>query len=249
MSTTSPRATEAPAYTATLSGPAPRSDHAAPPHAARAPRRLTPLTALGWTAVVGLAVFFVATKVHYLVRFDARSFGPFWAYAGWLVPHVAAGTIALLIGPLQFRTALRQRYRTLHRWSGRVYAVAVLLGATMAVVMLTRSHLAGIPYRLGLGGLAVAWVGTTALAVTAIRRGNVPQHREWMVRSYVVTFAFVAFRVVFVVARMALQNSTEASLTIAAWACWAVPLLFAEFVIQGRKLLRVPRRALPASLG
>jgi uncharacterized membrane protein len=249
MSTTSPRATEAPAYTATLSGPAPRSDHAAPSDAARAPRSLTPLAALGWTAVVGLAVFFVATKVHYLVRFDARSFGPFWGYAGWLVPHVAAGMVALLIGPLQFRTALRQRYRTLHRWSGRLYAVAVLLGATMAVVMLTRTHLAGMPYRLGLGGLAVAWVGTTGLAVAAIRRGNVPQHREWMVRSYVVTFAFVTFRIIHRVTTSAVPGSLEQVATIAAWACWAVPLLFAEFAIQGRKVLRTPRRALPPLLG
>jgi len=43
--------------------------------------------------------------------------------------------------------------------------------------------------------LAAAWASTTAMAYYAIRRGLVEIHKEWMVRAYVVTFAFVTFRV------------------------------------------------------
>ena len=32
------------------------------------------------------------------------------------------------------------------------------------------------------------------MAFVAIRRKNLVQHKQWMVRSYVVTFAFVSFR-------------------------------------------------------
>jgi Predicted membrane protein (DUF2306) len=46
----------------------------------------------------------------------------------------------------------------------------------------------------GLGGLALAWMLTTGMALIAIRRSLVDQHKEWMIRSYVVTFGFVTFR-------------------------------------------------------
>ena len=46
------------------------------------------------------------------------------------------------------------------------------------------------------GTLCTAWIITTSMAVLAIRGRNVIQHREWMLRSYTVTFAFVIFRLV-----------------------------------------------------
>jgi Predicted membrane protein (DUF2306) len=42
--------------------------------------------------------------------------------------------------------------------------------------------------------LCVAWVVTTGMALYAIRERRIEQHREWMLRSYTVTFAFVTYR-------------------------------------------------------
>jgi hypothetical protein len=59
-----------------------------------------------------------------------------------------------------------------------------------------------------------------------------------MVRSYVVTFAFVTFRVLDVAligAGMPLQQVFD----FAAWSCWAVPLVVTEAVIQGKKIFAV----------
>jgi hypothetical protein len=49
-------------------------------------------------------------------------------------------------------------------------------------------------YVSGFFGLACTWVVTTSMGYVAIRNRAVEQHREWMIRSYVVTFAFVTFR-------------------------------------------------------
>jgi uncharacterized membrane protein len=154
--------------------------------------------------------------------------------------------LALFLGPLQFWTALRRRYARFHRWTGRIYLVSVGIGATMAPFMIGQSSLADWVYHSGLAGLAFAWAGTSALALLAIRRGNVIQHREWMIRSYVVTFGFVAFRIVMDSAT-AMQFGTFAQRAgVSAWACWAVPLLVTELILQGQKIFRTPRRALPA---
>jgi hypothetical protein len=90
----------------------------------------------------------------------------------------------------------------------------------------------------GLFFLGVAWMTTTTLAYVAIRKGLTDQHKDWTIRSYVVTFAFVTFRIgqVTLVARgVPLQQA----IGVMAWACWSIPLLITEAVIQGRSILKV----------
>ena len=152
------------------------------------------LSRLLWAALLTLVVYFVwKYALHYFV-FTPESYGTyFWPRFSWVVPHVASGLIAIAIGPLQFASRIRRDYLPFHRIAGRVYVVAVLTGSIAALGLAWRID--GSPaYSLGLAGLAVAWLTTTLMAFVAIRRKNLEQHRQWMVRSYVVTFAFVTFR-------------------------------------------------------
>lgn len=186
----------------------------------------------------GLAIglYFVVRYVpQYFVVAEA-SYGPyFWPRAGWLLPHVALSLLAIIIGPLQLWRRIRERHWRFHRLAGRVYLLGVAGGATAAIGL---SLTAGFTpaYRSGLFFLALAWLGTTAMAFAAIRRRKRAQHREWMIRSYVMTFAFVTFRVArdVVVAR-GLATFAE-MLPVMAWASWAVPLVVTEMVLQGRAI-------------
>jgi len=60
-----------------------------------------------------------------------------------------------------------------------------------------------------------------------------------MIRSYVVTFAFVTFPVGDVVMRAAGVGEPLQNVAFLAWASWAVPLLITEAVLQGRKIFAV----------
>ena len=42
--------------------------------------------------------------------------------------------------------------------------------------------------------LAFPWLVSVLMAYRAVRLKRISQHREWMIRSYVITFAFVLFR-------------------------------------------------------
>ena len=217
---------------------------------ARRLRASTGLRALSWAAILTLAVYFARA---YAVRFfdvDAATYGPYWwPRVTWLLPHVGAGMLALFLGPLQFWSALRQRYVRLHRWSGRAYLAGVGVGTATAAVMVTRTG-TGLIFAWGLAGLAAAWVATSALAVVAIRRGNVAQHREGMVRSYVVTCAFVVFRLLLeLLNAYGIGEGIRERAALASWVSWALPLLVTEVVLQGRKVLRAPPRPLPALPG
>ena len=107
-----------------------------------------------------------------------------------LIPHSLAGTLALLIGPINFSSRIRQRYLRLHRVLGKVYVVAVFVGAFTGI-----SLAAGRPGLPGTTMQAAAWVVCTTAAFITARNRQIVQHRQWMARSYAVTFTFVSSRV------------------------------------------------------
>lgn len=109
---------------------------------------------------------------------------------GLLIPHTLCGTFALLAGPLQFSSRFRQRHLKLHRILGRLYFVSVVFGALTGIALA-----AGRP---GLPGTAMqggTWIVCTTAAVIAARNRRIAVHRQWMARSYAVTFTFVSSRV------------------------------------------------------
>jgi hypothetical protein len=118
---------------------------------------------------------------------------------------------------------------------GRVYVSGVGVSALAAFNLAARTDL-GWVFGAGLTGLGTAWLATTAMAVTAVRRGLILQHREWMIRSYVATFAFVTFRVAWKALQIADVGTLQEQLAVCSWFCWAVPLLVTEVVLQGRKI-------------
>lgn len=190
-----------------------------------------PLTALGLAALW----FVVRSALPYL-GFSPDHYGPyFWPRRWGLVLHVAGGITALAVGLVQLWLGLTNRIAALHRALGKVY-VGVIAVASVAGFYLAVTITGNVPYGTGLFMLCVAWVVTTTMAVIAIRNRNVLQHREWMIRSYAVTFAFVTFRFG-VDALIAWQGVKPADAQgVMAWACWAVPLLMLEPLLQFRKL-------------
>jgi uncharacterized membrane protein len=113
-----------------------------------------------------------------------------------IIPHVVAGVIALLSGPLQFSSRIRKRYPRLHRILGRVYVTSVLIAAPLAIALAAHSRSPHIifffPATLVQAG---TWIVTTAAALLTARNRYFQQHREWMIRSYAVTFTFIGTRV------------------------------------------------------
>ena len=109
---------------------------------------------------------------------------------GLLIPHTLCGTFALLAGPLQFSSRLRQRHLKLHRVLGRIYFGSVIVGAFTGIVLA-----AGRPGLPGTAMQGAAWIVCTTAAVIAARNRQIAVHRQWMARSYAVTFTFVSSRV------------------------------------------------------
>jgi uncharacterized membrane protein len=107
-----------------------------------------------------------------------------------LIPHTLAGIFALVIGPFNFSSRIRQRHLKFHRVLGRIYIISVFIGAATGVAL--ASGRPGLP---GTSMQAAAWMVCTTAAFITARNRQIIQHRQWMARSYAVTFTFVSSRV------------------------------------------------------
>jgi len=202
-------------------------------------RRSSVLTIAGiivFVAIVLLSIrFYVRDPLHYLVDRSEKSFGRYWPHRGWLTFHIIGGTLALAMGPFQLWSGLRRRHFEIHRWTGRLYILGIFIGGLGAFWLARFGEPRDFGYALGV--LAAAWWSIVAMGFVSIKRGRIDQHREWMIRGYVVTFAFVVFRI--------LQDFHFGSAlgdqqyALQAWLSWTVPLLVTEVVLGLIRLQRV----------
>ena len=205
---------------------------AADPRAGRGAAAILSLAAIGALVFIGVAA------IPYFLRMDEVQFRQYWPMRGWLLTHITMGMVAILTGPVQLWLGLSDRFPALHKNLGFVYMAAVTLGAVAAYYLAFNTS-GGAVFGSGLAALATAWLATTGMAFLAIKRHLYEQHKEWMIRSYVVTFAFVFFRIGAVVLGAMNPDGQLQQVSALAWACWALPLLVTELVIQGRKIMAV----------
>jgi len=165
---------------------------------------------------------------------NKESYGRFWEYKITVLIHVSCGLIAMLIGPIQFWASFRTKYIKIHRIFGRIYLIAILIGTISATNLAwTSGYRISFSWAFGLQALAFAWISTTLMAYVSVMKGRIAQHKEWMIRSYVVTLGFFFFRILnnsFFV-KSIMPEFTERGVTII-WFCWAIPLLITEIVLS-----------------
>jgi uncharacterized membrane protein len=153
--------------------------------------------------------------------------------------HVAGSGVAMLVGAFQFFKPLRAKAPALHRWIGRIYVAACVIGGVAGGVI-ALSSTAGPIAGWGFLTLALLWVPFTLLALRAAMRRDFIAHERWMIRSFALTFAAVTLRIYLPVA--IIQNQGEFPLDAyraIAWLAWVPNLIVAELFIA---TLRKPRR-------
>ncbi len=187
--------------------------------------------------------FSYSYALKYLTR-EPEQYGIYIARHDWLYAHIIAGLFALLLGPAQLYLGLNERTAIVHRVMGVTYVLAVMAGGTAAFYLAAYNDF-GWVFTFGFGSMAAAWMITTILATIAICLRQKEQHREWMIRSYVVTFGFVFFRVLFEAFDMAKLGTIVERKTAAVWLAWAVPLFITETVLQARKIFAPRPKLVP----
>jgi uncharacterized membrane protein len=166
---------------------------------------------------------------------------PNFPYAIWKLfffPHILLGVLALLIGAYQLTNKSRQN-RTLHRLLGRIYGFAILLNV-LVVPYMSLYATGGTPSSIAFLVLDIFWFLTTATAIVYIRRKNVTRHREWMLRSYAVTFVFVTFRIFLLIIQLLTHASHSISFPLAVYLSIIINLLITQVYLIKRQVWSNP---------
>ncbi len=182
--------------------------------------------------VGGYALYHAATGFEHLPLTNPM-FDP-WG----LRVHVAASGVAMLLGAFQFFRPLRRKAPALHRWMGRIYILACIVGG-LAGGAIALSSTAGPIAGWGFFLLAVLWVPFTMMAWVSAMRRDFDAHERWMIRSFALTFAAVTLRIYLPVASVMSHGFPLEAYRIIAWAAWVPNLIVAELFIA---TLRKPRR-------
>lgn len=152
-------------------------------------------------------------------------------YPAAIYAHIFGSAVALIIGPFQFWTRLRNERPQLHRWLGRCYLlVGVGIGGSAGLFMAFHAF-GGLPARLGFGVLALLWLYSGYRAYRAIRARNIAAHRRWMVRNFALTFAAVTLRL-YLPTAMVSGSAFEPAYIAVAWLCWVPNLIAAELIFN-----------------
>nr|WP_277348825.1 DUF2306 domain-containing protein [Microbacterium sp. CFH 90308] len=159
---------------------------------------------------------------------------------GALYVHIAGGATALALGALQFWRGLRNRAPRVHRWTGRVYLLAVAAGSVGGLAI-TPWSTAGYVGVFGFSALAVLWLITGWRAYRAIRRHDVRSHQAWMIRNYALTYSAVTLRIwlpLLLLAPLAFGQEPDFAnaYAVVPFLAWLPNLVVAEWLIRRRGL-------------
>ncbi|MBB3695621.1 DUF2306 domain-containing protein [Sphingomonas sp. BK580] len=204
------------------------------------------LSRIGWSLATFLSAGVALVSYRYLAHVGpvaptiaTNRFGP------WIVVHVAGAATALLLATPQFSGVLRQRSPTTHRMIGRIYMVGCLVGGAGGLVLAAGSS-AGLFAQAGFAAVGSLWIYTTLQGWATVRSRRFAEHRRWMFRSFVLTFAAVTLRI-YLPILIALGFDFQGAYRIIAWLCWVPNLLLVEVYLRHSSATAAGDRRLASS--
>ncbi|MBA3664256.1 MAG: DUF2306 domain-containing protein [Bacteroidetes bacterium] len=155
---------------------------------------------------------------------------PIWRTAFYI--HIFGGMLAIALGPFQFVKAFRKRNLNFHRLTGKIYIGAILFIAAPTGLYMAFYANGGFYSTLGFLLMSVLWFYTTYMALHTIKKKQIQNHSNWMVRSYAMTFAAVTLRLWVPFLSLLAEMEHLKVIVVTAWISWLFNLIAAELIIK-----------------
>ena len=147
-----------------------------------------------------------------------------------VVAHAAGGTAMLFVGATALYIGLSRNGFRFHKVAGYLYLTggAIGAGSGLALSVLNPHPLPGAALATGL--LAAVWLSTAGMALRAALNRRFDSHRQWMIRSYVLTWTFVFCRIFM---NTPFGKAFDPPMIVATiWSTWITPLVVCEIALQ-----------------
>lgn len=110
--------------------------------------------------------------------------------------HMLLAVIITVGGPIQLVPQIRNRFRTFHRWNGRVYILTAFLISIDGIYMIvTRGTIGGLSQHISVSLNGVLIMIFAALALRYAMARDIKTHRRWALRLFLAVSGVWFFRV------------------------------------------------------
>jgi uncharacterized membrane protein len=185
----------------------------------------------------GLVTVFVTYMKNARIFDPSSDIAQHFAPVKWyLVAHAFFGATAMLLGAFQFSNRLRARYLKVHRALGYVYVVSVFISAPFAIPVASRID--SLSLAAASGVQSFGWIVTTAIALYCVRRGNIAQHRRWMIRSYPFAMVFTVARIIIPIPPILRMGFTGIEMVV--WTTIAMAAFLPNILLEWRAIVARP---------
>lgn len=159
----------------------------------------------------------------------------FSEYPGATLLHILPAALFMLLAPFQFSRRIRARHIRVHRWSGRLLiALAIPIGISGLFFGLFMPF-AGTVEASAIGFFGGLFLFSVARAFIAIRRADVPRHREWMIRMLGIALGVSTVRLVGLVLALLTRESPHVWFGLSVWIGFALTLAVAELWVRATR--------------
>ena len=195
--------------------------------------------AIFWIAFFGFFLYKLIPAYKYLTNGTYKHWGNNTAFDNSIFAlHIFAGILVYCTAILQFTPAIRNKYISFHRKTGKLYILSSLLCISMLYIMIPRTWCS--PCRPSQFTVTSLWLLFVMLAFYFIKQRRIKLHKRMMISSFICASYFVTVRVIDAYAMdifyYLFPNESTAFLASDIFV-WLVPLLFFNiyWLIQDKK--------------
>ena len=193
---------------------------------------LCTVTFLMLRMIIGYASF----DTHYEFLSQKQAYLPLkiWRYAFYT--HVFSSIFTLISGFTQFSPYLLVQYKKLHRFIGKVYVFAVLMINVPSTYILAIYASGLLPTKIAFLFLDSLWFWFTCKAYQTAVKKDFISHKEYMIRSYALTFSAITLRTWRIILSSLFVINSLHLYMIDAWMGFIPNLLMGEMLIRRKWL-------------
>ncbi|MEJ8841756.1 DUF2306 domain-containing protein [Lacibacter sp. H375] len=184
--------------------------------------------AVFWFAFFAFFLYKLIPKYKYLTNSSLEHWGDKTSFDNSVFAiHIFSGIIVYCAAILQFTPAIRNRYISFHRKTGKLYILSSFICITTLYIMLPRTGCtACMPSQFTVTSL---WLLFILLAYYFIKQRKIVLHQRMMISSFICAAYFVTIRVIDTYA-MGVFNSLftdkSTAFLVSDIFVWLLPLLF-----------------------
>lgn len=154
-----------------------------------------------------------------------------WRWAFYI--HVYSSIFVIVSGLFQFSKYLINKKPKIHRFSGYIYIIFLLLISGPGGLIMSFYANGGILAQTSFVILSSLWISFTLYAFILVKKQKYIQHGKWLLRSYALTISAVTLRFYLLLFDYFRINiGPVESYIIVAYASWIPNLIVAEILIR-----------------